>query len=157
MNEERVQAAIVMYPGLKAALDKLESYRGMSRNGKLSYRYAVAFLPSLLARAVTPPIVEDAFRLAGYHPYNPAKMMHNMWATFPKLTDAEAKEAVRIAEGPLRDIGEQRGVIWAKQVLAAIEASPILDPVVQLPEIPDDFEMRRWNMQSTMDLSHERF
>ena len=31
MNEDRVQAAIAMYPGLRVALDKLESYRNMSR------------------------------------------------------------------------------------------------------------------------------
>ena len=156
MNEARVQHAMALYPGLTAALAKLESYAGISRNGKLSYRYAIAYLPSLLARAVTPPIVEDAFRVAGYHPYDPAKMMHNMWTTFQKLTEAEAREALRIAEGPLREIGEQRGVIWPKEILRCIQESPILDPVVQLPDIPDDFEMRRWNMQSTMDLSHNQ-
>jgi hypothetical protein len=155
MNEERVQAAIKMYPGMKVALDKLESFGGMSRTGKLSYRYAIAFLPTLLERAVTPVIVNDAFRVAGYDPYDPAKMMHNMWTTFGSLTEAEGKAALAIAEGPLRAIGEQRGVIWPKEVLAAIEADPTLGPVIQLPDIPEDFELRRWNMQSTMDLSHD--
>ena len=97
MSEERVQAAVVLFPGLKKALDKLESYGGMSRNGKMSYRYAIAFLPSLLARAVTPAIVDDAFEVAGYDPYDPAKMMHNMWSTFKELSEAEAMEALRIA------------------------------------------------------------
>ena len=156
MTEERVQAAIRMYPGLQAALDKLESYQGMSRSGKLSYRYAIAFLPSLLERAVTPAIVNDAFRVAGYDPYDPAKMMHNMWTTFKSLSEAEAKAALAIAEGPLRAIGEQRGVIWPKEVLAKIAEDPTLGPVIELPDIPADWEMRRWNMQATMDLSHEQ-
>jgi hypothetical protein len=154
MNEERVQAAIVMYPGLKQALEKLETY-GMSRNGKLSYRYAIAFLPSLLARAVTPAIVDDAFELAGYDPYDPAKMMHNMWSTFKHLSEAEGREALRIAEGPLRQIGERRGVIWAEEIMAAIEESEVLGPVIELPQIPEHSELKRWNMQSTMDLSND--
>ena len=154
MTEERVQAAIVMYPGLKQALHKLEKF-GMSRNGKLSYRYAIAFLPSLLARAVTPAIVDDAFALAGYDPYDPAKMMHNMWSTFKHLSEAEAREALQIAEGPVRQIGERRGIIWAEEIMAAIQESDLLGPVVELPEIPEHSELKRWNMQSTMDLSHD--
>lgn len=154
MNEDRVQAAVALYPGLQAALDKLESYRNMSRNGRLSYRYAIAFLPSLLERAVTPAIVQDAFRVAGYHPYDPAKMMHNMWETFQHLSAAEATEALAVAEGPLRVLGESRGVIYPLEVNAAILSSEILGDVVELPEVPPDFDLRRWNMQSTMDLSH---
>ena len=152
--EERVQAAVVTYPGLKKALEKLESYGGMSRNGKMSYRYAIAFLPSLLARAVTPAIVDDAFEVAGYDPYDPAKMMYNMWSTFRELSEAEAREALRIAEGPLRQISERRGVIWAEEVVSAIQESVVLGPVIELPEIPEHSELKRWNMQSTMDLSH---
>jgi hypothetical protein len=155
MSEERVQSAVVMYPGLKKALEKLESYGGMSRNGKMSYRYAIAFLPSLLARAVTPAIVNDAFELAGYDPYDPAKMMHNMWSTFKELSEAEAREALRIAEGPLREISEQRGLIWAEEVVSAIQESDVLGPVIELPQIPEHSELKRWNMQSTMDLSHD--
>jgi hypothetical protein len=154
MNEDRVRAAVAMYPGLRAALDKLQSYRNMSRNSRLSYRYAIAFLPSLLERAVTSAIVEDAFRVAGYHPYDPAKMMHNMWETFQHLSAAEAKDALDIAEGPLRVVGESRGVIFPLEVNAAIASSDILGAVVELPEVPPDYQMRRWNMQSTMDLSH---
>jgi hypothetical protein len=174
MNEDRVQQAIAIYPGLQAALDKLESYRGMSRlnlfalrscclitlthtrnrNGKLSYRYAIAFLPSLLERAVTPAIVQDAFRVAGYHPYNPAKIMHNMWATFEHLSQAEAEAALEVAEGPLRDLAERRGLVYPIEVNAAITQSEILSAVIDLPEVSPDFDMRRWNMQSTMDLSH---
>jgi hypothetical protein len=56
----------------------------------------------------------------------------------------------------LRVISEQRGVIWPKEVMAAIAADPTLGPVIDLPDVPDDWEMRRWNMQSTMDLSHEQ-
>jgi hypothetical protein len=82
-------------------------------------------------------------------------MMHNMWETFKHLSAAEAKEALDVAEGPLRVLGESRGVIFPQEVNAAIAKSKILGAVVELPEIPPEFEMRRWNMQSTMDLSHE--
>ena len=93
--------------------------------------------------------------MAGYHPYDPAKLMHNMWETFQHLITAEAKEALAVAEGPLRVLGESRGVIFPLEVNAAIESSEILGAVVELPEVPPEFDLRRWNMQSTMDLSHE--
>jgi len=154
MSEERVRAAVVLFPGLKKALDKLESYGGIVKKWEMSYRYAIAFLPSLLARAVTPAIVDDAFEVAGYDPYDPAKMMHNMWSTFKELSEAEAREALQIAEGPLRQIADRRGVIWEEEVVCAIQESEVLGPVIELPQIPEHSEMKRWNMQSTMDLSH---
>jgi hypothetical protein len=111
-------------------------------------------LPFLLARAVTPAIVDDAFEVAGYDPSDPAKMMYNMWSTFKELSEAEAREALRTAEGPLRQISERRGVIWAEEVVSAIQESVVLGPVLELPLIPEHSELKRWNVQSTMDLSH---
>jgi len=42
MNEDRVKAAIAMYPGLQAALNKLESYKNMSRSHLFELRCSAA-------------------------------------------------------------------------------------------------------------------
>jgi hypothetical protein len=78
-----------------------------------------------------------------------------MWSTFKHLSETEAREALRIAEGPVRQIGERRGIIWAEEIMAAIQESDVLGPVIELPQIPEHSELKRWNMQSTMDLSHD--
>ena len=69
---------------------------------------------------------------------------------------AQAQEAISIAEGPLRNEFKQSGMIFPAMIEATIRASELLGPVVIFPEMPEHFDKRVLNRQSTVDCSHKQ-
>ncbi len=70
---------------------------------------------------MTVAVAQKAFADAKIYPLDEAEMFSNMYSPFAKLSQAEALECLRIAQGPLREIGQSRiprGIIWASEVQA---------------------------------------
>ena len=154
LTEAGMQKIVEEHPGLVAPLKFLDE-SSMSGKSKETYKKAIVYLVKLIQRALTPAIVDDAMKTAGYYPLDPARIMFNMWDHFEYLSPTEADEAIRIAEGPCRDIFRRDGMILPDATVAAVEASEILGPIVVFPEIPANFDKRVINRQSTTDLSHK--
>ena len=156
LTEAGMQKIVEEYPGLAAPLKFLEE-SSMSGKSKETYTKAIVYLVKRIQRALTltPAIVDDAMKTAGFYPLDSARIMYNMWEHFEYLSPTEANEAIRIAEGPCRDIFRRDGMILPDATVAAVEASEILGPIVVFPEIPANFDKRVINRQSTTDLSHK--
>ena len=153
MTEETVNQIAESLPGVKKALTFLKN-SGISAAGQTSYRRAIAFLPQLLERSVTPAIVADALKNSGYHPFSPSIMMNNMWDGFADLSTSEAEEVIRISRGEIATITREQGLIYPQQCQDALENSVILRETIDFPEIRENFEDLAWNRHLTMDLSH---
>ena len=152
-----MQKIVEEYPGLAAPLKFLEE-SSMSGKSKETYTKAIVYLVKLIlqrALTLTPAIVDDAMKTAGFYPLDSARIMYNTWEHFEYLSPTEANEAIRIAEGPCRDIFRRDGMIFPDATVAGVEASEILGPIVVFPEIPADLDKRVLNRQSTSDLSHK--
>lgn len=153
MTEETVADIVRRTPGLKAALDYLRT-SGISTQGQVTYRRALAYLPEVLQRSVTPAVVADAMRNSGYAPFNTGVMMNNMWNQFSELSKAEAEEVIKISETTIRAITEDRGIAYPQECMDALRASAILNETIEFPEIRENFEDLAWGRQLSMDLSH---
>ena len=153
MTEETVNAIVQRTPGLKAALDYLR-ISGISTQGQVTYRRALAYLPEVLQRSVTPAVVADSMRNSGYAPFNPGVMMNNMWNEFQELSKVEAEEVIRISETSIRAITLVRGIAYPQECMDALRASAILNETIEFPEIRENFEDLAWGRQLSVDLSH---
>lgn len=154
LSKEDVQVIIDEHPGLVAPLKYLND-SGMNTKSKETYTNALCYLIPLVYKAVTPAVVGEAFDQAGLHPLNYGKIMHNMYDHFDDLTAEQAAELVRIAEVDLGKVFEERGVIWGRETEAAIAANPILNQVIDFPEMPPHLEHLAWNRQTLVDCSHD--
>jgi hypothetical protein len=153
MSEETVQEIAGRMPGLKTALQFLQT-SGISAAGQISYRRALAYLPEVLQRCVTPAVVTEAMRNSGYAPFNPNVIMNNCWVDFKHLSKVEAVEFVRIAETSVRAITERNGIVFPQECMDALQASEMLNETIKFPEVRENFEDLAWNRQLTIDLSH---
>ena len=153
LSKEAVDMIIAENTGLIPALQFLNDST-MNTKSKETYHNALSYLIPLVRKAVTPAIVDEAFDQAGLYPLNFGKIMHNMYDYFDELTAEQAAELVRVASEELRPIFESRGTIWSKETEAAIVANPILNPVIDFPEMPANLEHLAWNRQTLVDCSH---
>jgi hypothetical protein len=153
MTEDAVAEIARMLPGVQAALDFLK-ISGISAAGQMTYRRAIAFLPQLLERCVTPSIVTDALQNSGYHPFKPDVMFKNMWDGFADLSTVEAQEVIRISETSVRELTNLNGIVYPLQCQEALEASELLNETIDFPEVRQNFEDLAWNRQLSIDLSH---
>jgi hypothetical protein len=153
MTEDTVAQIARSMPGVRKALDFLAT-SGISAAGQASYRRAIAFLPKLLQRSVTPGIVLDALKNTGYQPFSPAIMLTNMWDQFEDLSTAEANEVIRIAETEIRAITVQKGEALPSEIQEALERSEVLAQTIEFPEVRENFDALQWNRHLSMDLSH---
>lgn len=153
MTEETVNRIAESLPGVAKALKFLKT-SGISAAGQTSYRRAIAFLPQLLERSVTPAIVADALKNSGYHPFSPSIMLNNMWDGFADLSTSEAEEVIRISREEIANITKEQGIVYPQQCQDALENSVILRATIEFPEIRENFEDLAWNRHLTMDLSH---
>jgi hypothetical protein len=124
LTEAGMQKTVEEYPGLAAPLKFLDE-SSMSGKSKETYKKAIVYLVKLIQRALTPAIVDDAMKTAGFYPLDSARIMYNMWEHFEYLSPTEADEAIRIAEGPCRDIFRRDGMIFPDATVAAVEASEV--------------------------------
>jgi hypothetical protein len=107
----------------------------MSPASKAMFRKAIAYIPVLLGRHVTVAVVQKAFADAKIYPLNEAEMFCNMYSPFAKLSQAEALECLRIAQGPLREIGQSRtprGIIWSSEVQSHVQSSELIKDIVNV-------------------------
>jgi hypothetical protein len=153
MTEDTVAEIARILPGVQAALDFLK-ISGISAAGQMTYRRAIAFLPQLLERCVTPSIVTDALQNSGYHPFKPDVMFKNMWDGFADLSTVEAQEVIRISETSVRELTNLHGIVYPGQCQEALEASELLNETIDFPEVRQNFEDLAWNRQLSIDLSH---
>jgi hypothetical protein len=153
LSKESVRMIINENPGLIPALQHLND-SSMNTKSKETYHNALSYLIPLVRKAVTPAVVDEAFDQAGLHPLNFGKIMHNMYDHFDQLTPEQAVELVRIASEELGPVFESRGTIWSRETEAAIVASPILNQVIDFPEMPPNLEHLAWNRQTLVDCSH---
>jgi hypothetical protein len=153
MTEETVVQIAESLPGIAKALKFLKN-SGISAAGQTTYRRAIAFLPQLLERSVTPAVVTDALKNSGYHPFSPSIMMNNMWDGFTDLSTSEAEEVIRISREEIANITKEQGIVYPRQCQDALENSVILRATIEFPEIRENFEDLAWNRHLTMDLSH---
>jgi hypothetical protein len=133
-DSEQVKKQIMMYPGMKPALDFLQKQR-MSPASKHMFEKAIAYTPFLLSKHITVNVVQKAFSDAKIHPLNEAEMFATMYSPFSKLSQLEALECLRIAQGPLREIGGSRfprGIIWASEVQRCVAESDIINGIVNV-------------------------
>jgi hypothetical protein len=93
-------------------------------------------------------------RNSGYAPFDPSIMMNNMWNQFKLLSKVEADEVINISQTSIRAITEQRGIVYPKECMDALQASVILNETIEFPEIREKFEDLAWGRQLTVDLSH---
>jgi len=152
-SKEFFQAIIDENAGLKAPLKFLQD-SGMSTKSKETYRNALAYLIPLMQKCATPAVVAEGFDRAGLYPLNYGKIMHNMYDHFDDLSPECAAEMIRVADQELGAIFAERGVIWARETEAAIRANPILNAVIEFPEMPPNLEHLAWNRQTLVDCSH---
>ena len=103
---------------------------------------------------MTPAVVADSMRNSGYAPFDPSIMMNNMWNQFKLLSKVEADEVINISQTSIRAITEQRGIVYPKECMDALQASVILNETIEFPEIREKFEDLAWGRQLTVDLSH---
>jgi hypothetical protein len=66
----------------------------------------------------------------------------------------EADEVINISQTSIRAITEQRGIVYPKECMDALQASVILNETIEFPEIRENFEDLAWGRQLTVDLSH---
>jgi hypothetical protein len=152
-SKEFFQAIIDENAGLKSALKFLLD-SAMSSKSKETYHNALAYLIPLIQKSVTPAIVAQAFDQAGLYPLNYGKIMHNMYDHFDNFSPECAAEIIRVAEEELGAIFAERGVIWGRETEAAIIVNPILNAVIDFPEMPANLEHLAWNRQTLVDCSH---
>ena len=152
-SKEFFQAIINENVGLKPALKFLLD-SAMSEKSKETYHNAVAYLIPLIQKCATPAAVADAFDQAGLVPLNYGKIMHNMYDHFDDFSPECAAEIIRVADEDLGAIFAERGVIWGREAEAAIKANPILNAVIDFPEMPANLEHLAWNRQTLVDCSH---
>jgi hypothetical protein len=155
LSKESVQMIIDENPGLIPALQHLND-SSMNTKSKETYHNALSYLIPLVHKAVTPAVVDEAFDRAGLYPLNFGKIMHNMYDHFDELTPEQAAEIVRVASEELGPVFETRGTIWSRETEAAITANPILNQVIDFPEMPPNLEHLAWNRQTLVDCSHAR-
>jgi hypothetical protein len=153
MTDATVDEIVRCTPGLKAALDYLK-VSGISTPGQITYKRALAYLPEVLQRCVTLAVVADSMRNSGYAPFDPSIMMNNMWNQFKLLSKVEADEVINISQTSIRAITEQRGIVYPKECMDALQAPVILNETIEFPEIREKFEDLAWGRQLTVDLSH---
>jgi hypothetical protein len=122
--------------------------------GQITYKRALAYLPEVLQRCVTPAVVADSMRNSGYAPFDPSIMMNNMWNQFKLLSKVEADEVINISQTSIRTITEQRGIVYPRECMDLLQASEILNETIEFPEIRENFEDLAWGRQLTVDLSH---
>ena len=134
LSRKDVEQQVRMYPGMRPALDYLQKQH-MSPASKHMFEKAIAYTPKLLSKNVTASVVQKAFSDAKIYPLNEAEMFANMFSPFANLSQLEAQECLRIAQGPLRDIARNRsprGIIWASEVQRVVSESEIIKTIVNV-------------------------
>ncbi len=154
MSKDEAQAIIDEHPGLIAALKHLND-SGMNSKSKETYSNALCYLIPLVQKAATPAMVDEGFDQAGLHPLNYGKIMHNMYDHFDDLTQEQAAELIRVASVELGEVFKERGLIYGRESEAACAANPILNRVMEFPEMPANLEHLAWNRQTLVDCSHD--
>ena len=109
---------------------------------------ALCYLIPLVQKAATPAMVDEGFDQAGLHPLNYGKIMHNMYDYFDDLTQEQAAELIRVASVELGEVFRERGLIYGRESEAACAANPILNRVLEFPEMPANLEHLAWNRQT---------
>ena len=133
-SKKDVEQQVAMYPGMRLALEYLQKQQ-MSPASKHMFEKAIAYTPTLLSKHVTVSIVQKAFSDAKIYPLNEAEMFANMFSPFSKLSQLEALECLRIAQGPLRQIAQNRfprGIIFASEVQRVVSESEIIKNIVNV-------------------------